>query len=217
MLIYILKRIALMLPTLLGALTITFVVVQFVPGGTVEQIMAESCAGSGGDRSGYRAGRDSDGEKIAELKKIYGIKKRSKKRDGEIKALAARGGGIGIAGKSGFLKQDGLDNGSTVDEMIDHVEYVRNLVGIEHVCIGTDVGDERKYTLESMREFHAKPPEVAIIGHKLRTDSMPPIGVGPGTHYDITAGLVKRGFSDNDIRLVLGDNVNRVLRAVWGS
>jgi microcin C transport system permease protein len=46
MLIYILKRIALMLPTLLGALTITFVVVQFVPGGPVEQIMAEARAGS---------------------------------------------------------------------------------------------------------------------------------------------------------------------------
>jgi microcin C transport system permease protein len=34
MLVYILKRILLMLPTLLGALTITFIVVQFVPGGS---------------------------------------------------------------------------------------------------------------------------------------------------------------------------------------
>ena len=36
MLFYILKRIALMVPTLLGALTITFVVIQFVLGGPVE-------------------------------------------------------------------------------------------------------------------------------------------------------------------------------------
>lgn len=139
------------------------------------------------------------------------------KTDQEIKALAAKGGVIGIAGKSGFLKKDGLDTGSTVNDMIDHVEYVRNLVGIEHVCIGTDVGDERKYSVESMREFHAKHPEVAIIGDKLRTDIMHPVGVGPGTLYNITAGLVKRGFSDSDIRLVLGENVNRVLRAVWES
>jgi microcin C transport system permease protein len=38
MFVYILKRILLMVPTLLGALTITFVVMQFVPGGPVEQI-----------------------------------------------------------------------------------------------------------------------------------------------------------------------------------
>jgi membrane dipeptidase len=139
------------------------------------------------------------------------------KTDAEIKALAAKGGVIGIAGKSGFLKRDGLDTGSTVFDIIDHVEYVRDLVGIEHVCIGTDVGDERKYSLEQMRAFHAKHPEVAIIGDKLRTDLMHPAGVGPGTLYNITAGLVKRGFSDEDIKLVLGENVNRVLRAVWES
>ena len=45
MLIYILKRLALMMPTLLGALTITFIVIQFVPGGPVEQMMAEARAG----------------------------------------------------------------------------------------------------------------------------------------------------------------------------
>ena len=38
MLDYILKRMLLMVPTLLGVLTITFVVIQFVPGGPVEQI-----------------------------------------------------------------------------------------------------------------------------------------------------------------------------------
>ena len=38
MLTYIFKRILLMLPTLLGALTITFAVIQFVPGGPVEQM-----------------------------------------------------------------------------------------------------------------------------------------------------------------------------------
>ena len=43
MLAYILKRVLLMIPTLLGALTITFVVMQFVPGGPVEQILADLC------------------------------------------------------------------------------------------------------------------------------------------------------------------------------
>jgi microcin C transport system permease protein len=74
MLSYILKRILLMVPTLLGALTITFIVVQFVPGGPVEQIMAEARASAGGDE-GYRAGRDIDKKQIEELKKLYGFDK----------------------------------------------------------------------------------------------------------------------------------------------
>jgi microcin C transport system permease protein len=76
MLFYILKRIALMVPTLLGALTITFVVIQFVPGGPVEQIMAEARATQkGGEGVAYKAGRDSDARQIAELKKLYGFDK----------------------------------------------------------------------------------------------------------------------------------------------
>ena len=47
MLSYILKRLLLMVPTLLGALTLTFVVIQFVPGGPVEQLMAEAAPAKG--------------------------------------------------------------------------------------------------------------------------------------------------------------------------
>lgn len=76
---YVLKRIALMLPTLLGALTVTFVVMQFVPGGPVEQIMAEARAtaggGAGGEGGGYKAGRDLDKKQRAELMKLYGFDK----------------------------------------------------------------------------------------------------------------------------------------------
>jgi microcin C transport system permease protein len=78
MLSYILKRVLLMLPTLLGALTITFVVIQFVPGGPVEQIMAEARTQSGGGGSEgitYKAGRDNDAKQLEALKKLYGFDK----------------------------------------------------------------------------------------------------------------------------------------------
>ena len=75
MLTYILKRIALMLPTLLGVLTVTFLVIQFVPGGPVEQLMAEARRGTGGEAGAYKAGRDNDVKQIAELKKLYGFDK----------------------------------------------------------------------------------------------------------------------------------------------
>ncbi|TDP72264.1 microcin C ABC transporter permease YejB [Roseateles toxinivorans] len=76
MLSYLIKRVLLMLPTLLGALTLTFVVVQFVPGGPVEQIMAEAGESASGATEGfYSAGRDSDPRQVEELKKLYGFDK----------------------------------------------------------------------------------------------------------------------------------------------
>ncbi len=70
MIAYILKRILLMVPTLLGALTVTFIVIQFVPGGPVETLLAEARIGAGG---AYKAGRDVDKQQIEELKKLYGF------------------------------------------------------------------------------------------------------------------------------------------------
>jgi microcin C transport system permease protein len=77
MLAYILKRILLMVPTLLGALTVTFVVIQFVPGGPIETLMAETRSGAmaDGGGGGYRASRDVEAKQIAELKKLYGFDK----------------------------------------------------------------------------------------------------------------------------------------------
>jgi microcin C transport system permease protein len=70
MLAYIVKRLLLMIPTLLGALTVTFIVMQFVPGGPVEQLIAEARTGEGGV---YKAGRDVDAKQIEQLKKQYGF------------------------------------------------------------------------------------------------------------------------------------------------
>ena len=72
MLSYVLKRLLLMIPTLLGVLTLTFVVIQFVPGGPVEQLMAQSRIGGGG---AYKARGDTDAKQIEELKKLYGFDK----------------------------------------------------------------------------------------------------------------------------------------------
>ncbi|MEO6408987.1 MAG: ABC transporter permease subunit [Burkholderiaceae bacterium] len=72
MLSYLLKRLLLMIPTLLGVLTLTFVVIQFVPGGPIEQIMAQSRIGGGG---AYKARGDTDAKQIEELKKLYGFDK----------------------------------------------------------------------------------------------------------------------------------------------
>lgn len=137
------------------------------------------------------------------------------KTDEELIALAERGGVIGIAGKSGFLRRDGLIQGSTLRDWIAHVDYVRDLIGIDHVCIGTDVGDPRKYTEERMTAFHSRFPEVAIVGDGVKVDVMHPDGLqGPGDLANITVALVERGYSDDEVTKVLGGNVTRVLGAV---
>lgn len=73
MLAYIVKRVLLMVPTLLGALTLTFVVIQFVPGGPIEQLLAEARTADGGEAGLYRAGRDIDARQLEELRRLYGF------------------------------------------------------------------------------------------------------------------------------------------------
>jgi microcin C transport system permease protein len=79
---YILKRIALMIPTLLGVMLITFTVTQFVPGGPVERLVAQiEGHGKGGGEVGavtssmYRGNSGLDQEKVARLRELYGFDK----------------------------------------------------------------------------------------------------------------------------------------------
>jgi microcin C transport system permease protein len=69
-----------MLPTILGALAITFVVMQFVPGGPIETILAEARVGGGGEGLSYKAGRDIDKKQREELTKQYGFDKPAHER-----------------------------------------------------------------------------------------------------------------------------------------
>ncbi|TAK89927.1 MAG: microcin C ABC transporter permease YejB [Burkholderiaceae bacterium] len=82
MLSYILKRLLLMIPTLFGILLITFGVIQFVPGGPVEQMVQtltrgdQTHAGEVGQASTlYRGNKGVDPEKLEEIKQLYGFDK----------------------------------------------------------------------------------------------------------------------------------------------
>jgi microcin C transport system permease protein len=86
MLSYILKRLLLMIPTLLGVLLLTFVVIQFVPGGPVEQYLAEAKAGTGkgaaaeGGGLTYRGAQGVDPKRIEQIKALYGFDKPAHER-----------------------------------------------------------------------------------------------------------------------------------------
>ncbi len=78
---YILKRLLLMIPTLLGVLLLTFTIIQFVPGGPVEQLVAQlqgqatQGEASSGVQGLYRGAKGLDEERLNELKAYYGFDK----------------------------------------------------------------------------------------------------------------------------------------------
>jgi microcin C transport system permease protein len=105
---YILKRLLLMIPTLFGVLLLTFVVIQFVPGGPVEQMVSqlqgrdsggEGAAASG---AGYRGRQGVDAARIAEIKVLYGFDKPAPERFWQMLKQFARFD----LGKSFFYPKD---------------------------------------------------------------------------------------------------------------
>ena len=85
MLAYIVKRLLLMIPTLLGVLLLTFAVIQFVPGGPVEQYLAEAKAGAGGAGAetgglSYRGAQGVDPKRLEAIKALYGFDKPAHER-----------------------------------------------------------------------------------------------------------------------------------------
>lgn len=98
---YILRRLLLIIPTLLGILLLSFIIVQFAPGGPVEQMIADLTNQNGGDRlSGggnelsfneaadsstrYRGAQGLDPELIAKLEKQFGFDKPAWQRFSEM-------------------------------------------------------------------------------------------------------------------------------------
>jgi len=82
MILYIIKRILLKVPTLFGVMLVTFVITQFVPGGPVEKLISEiegygknTGEVSSGGSGFYRGHSGLEGEKLEELKKLYGFDK----------------------------------------------------------------------------------------------------------------------------------------------
>ena len=134
------------------------------------------------------------------------------KTDEELRALAASGGIIGIVAVPFFLAP-GED--VTIQAWLDHIDYVANLVGWRHVALGTDWPLHRpKATLRRLAELEEKigfRPE-----HRI---SWPTNLIGFDDYRDlpnVTRGLVKRGYTDEQVRGILGENFLRVFEQVCG-
>ncbi|HEY6345500.1 MAG TPA: membrane dipeptidase [Bryobacteraceae bacterium] len=120
------------------------------------------------------------------------------KTDQTIRKMAAKGGVMGITMIRAFVHPGGP---ASVNDVLNHIDHVATIAGIEHVGLGTDVD---------------------LDGRDVATQSAQPVRRYDldGIHYprkifDLTEGLVRRKYSRENIELILGKNFQRALTAIW--
>ncbi len=141
------------------------------------------------------------------------------KPDDTIKAICDTGGLVGICCIPRFLGRKG-----DISAFLDHLDYVAKKFGAEHVAIGTDVAYASRFEKGERAKIQR------------RADGTLPGGISPKwehlwpkddfqttpemeqslawTNWPLfTLGLVQRGYSDEDIRRILGGNILRVAKA----
>jgi len=117
--------------------------------------------------------------------------------DEQIKAVAAKGGVIGMNSVNLFNKQNKAN--VTASDMVDHVDHIVKISGIEHVGIGFDICNSFQDYLTMEESF----PAYDVIKSHAHL-------------HEFTAALIERGYSEEEILAVLGGNLLRVYEAVIG-
>ena len=133
------------------------------------------------------------------------------KTDEAIKAMAAKGGVMGITEVRDFVSGK---EPTTFENMLDHFDYASKLVGVEHVGIGSDIdllGYDAMPPEEMKRLLGTSAKENASVREKLDVDGLN-YAKRP---FDIAEGLIRRKYSDANIEAILGGNFRRVLKEIW--
>jgi len=129
--------------------------------------------------------------------------------DDTLRELVARGGICGISAYSAFLKEGGGESGTDLRDYVAMVDYIVNLIGIDHVGMGFDVGESRTHQ------------EAALIG-----GGNPKLTHDPSTRYvkelmtrsrlpRLTEALLNAGYDDESVHKFLGGNVLNFFKRVW--
>jgi membrane dipeptidase len=134
------------------------------------------------------------------------------KPDEVIRAICDSGGLIGICCIPQFLRGDGKLN-----MLLNHIDHVAKNFGVDHVAIGTDVA----YSAQNSGEEQKKVPAMRKRRDDFRTlwpidsfrsTSEMTLSLAWTNWPLFTVGLVQRGYTDDDIRKIIGGNVMRVAR-----
>jgi membrane dipeptidase len=138
--------------------------------------------------------------------------------DEVLEAVAAKGGVIGIeCAPHTTLTRKHRRHG--LEAFMEHFEYVKSLVGIDHVGFGPDtvygdhVGLHRTYaaalSLKESRAASAPGQEYEEVEYVEGLENPT-----EGSH-NIVRWLVKHGYDDEDIEKVMGANALRVMAQAW--
>jgi membrane dipeptidase len=136
------------------------------------------------------------------------------KPDEVIKACAAKGGVIGVeAAPHTTLTQRHPRH--SLESVMEHFEYIADLVGIDHASFGPDTlfGDH-----VGLHDVFASQLSLRHLHGQQQFERVPYVaGIeNPGEAFpNIVRWLVKHGYPDKDIAKVIGGNAMRVLEAVW--
>jgi membrane dipeptidase len=136
------------------------------------------------------------------------------KTDEAIRKMAKTGGVMGIAFIRFMVRNEepvGIAN------VLDHFDHVRKLVGVEYLAVGSDldvVGNANPIGGGFRPE--GQPNFDRYKYHVDKTEHVATTGLDhPKRMFDLTEGLISRGYSDSDIQSILGGNAVRVLGQIW--
>lgn len=132
------------------------------------------------------------------------------KTDEQIRAVAGRGGVIGATAFPLFLS---AGSEATIEDLVDVVDYLVQLVGVDHVGIGSD------FTYAQTKEWFSwllagKGKRGQMMG--LGWPVVYPQGVRSAAEFpNVTRALLARGYSSAATRKILGGNFLRLFETVW--
>ncbi len=111
------------------------------------------------------------------------------KTDEAIIAAAKKGGVIGLTGVRHFVK---AKDPVTIEDALNHFDHVVKIAGVEHVGIGSDT------------DLAGRGPgyDITLLNHTNRV-------------FELTEGLIRRGYTDQQIGMILGGNFQRALQEIW--
>ena len=137
------------------------------------------------------------------------------KTDDAIRRMAKTGGVMGID----FIRFMVRDREPvTIENALDHFDYVRKLVGVDHLAIGSDLDLVGNGNAVGGGGFNpASQPNFERYGYHVdKPDHVAVTGLDNSQRiFDLTEGLIGRGYSDSEIQAILGGNAIRVLSETW--
>jgi membrane dipeptidase len=143
---------------------------------------------------------------------------RRNKTDEELRRVADRGGFIGIY----FMPFLTTGRNATLDDVVAHLEHAINVVGEDHVGLGTDttfsVYDDMTHFKQEFAKLIAFRRETGISAAGEAPDIYPFVEelLGPEQFRLLSRRLAERGHGSSRIDKILGLNFLRYAQEVWG-